>query len=198
MEIVRQRIRESIEIKRQLLRDDAISRLVAEAADRMIECYERFNGATYFCGNGGSAADAQHLAAELVGRFVLERPGLAAQALTANTSVLTAIANDYDYDRVLARQVEAFVKPHDVLVGLSTSGNSRNVLAAVAKAKEIGAFTVGFTGGAGGRLKALSDCCICIPSSDTARIQECHILLGHILCEVVEAHMAKCSGPEFR
>lgn len=190
MDVIEKRIRESIEAKARILSEAVIPAQIYLAADRIVECYRKHRGVVYFCGNGGSAADAQHLAAELVSRFYLEREGLASQALTVNTSVLTAIANDYDYERVFARQVEAFVKPGDVVVGLSTSGNSRNVLAALAKAKERGAWTLGLAGASGGRMREVCDCCIQAPSSDTPRVQECHILLGHILCEIVEARMA--------
>jgi D-sedoheptulose 7-phosphate isomerase len=190
MDIIERKIRESIETKQKLQADGKIKSQILQAAEKMVECYRDHAGATYFLGNGGSAADAQHLAAELVSRFYLERQGLASQALTVNTSVLTAIGNDYDYERIFARQVEAFVKPHDVVVGLSTSGNSKNVIAALVKAREMGAFTVGFTGATGGKMKEASDCCVCVPSTDTPRIQECHILLGHILCEIVEARLA--------
>ena len=190
MDLIEQRIRESIETKQRLLADPEIKTQLAKGAEAMLACYRTHAGTVYFCGNGGSAADAQHLAAELVSRFYLERRGLASQALTVNTSVLTAIANDYDYERIFTRQVEAFVKPGDVLVGLSTSGNSKNVLGALQAAKARGAFTLGLTGASGGQMKAQCDVCICVPSSDTPRIQECHILLGHILCEIVEARLA--------
>jgi len=191
MDLIETKIRASIETKQRLLQDSQVKQQITLAADKMVECYKQHQGCVYFCGNGGSAADAQHLAAELVSRFYLERRGLASQALTANTSVLTAIANDYDYERVFARQVEAFVKPGDVVVGLSTSGNSKNVIAALASARERGAFTLGFTGGSGGKMKDVCNACVRVPSSDTPRIQECHILLGHILCELVEARMAE-------
>jgi D-sedoheptulose 7-phosphate isomerase len=190
MEFITGKIRESIEVKQKLLEVPALSGLMVQAADRMTECYARQGGCVYFCGNGGSAADAQHLAAELVSRFYLERRALASQALTTNTSALTAIANDYQYDRVFSRQIEAFARPGDVLVGLSTSGNSPNVLAAVKSARAMGVFTVALTGASGGHLLGSAECCIRVPSTDTPRIQECHILLGHILCEMVEARMA--------
>jgi D-sedoheptulose 7-phosphate isomerase len=137
-------------------------------------------------GNGGSAADAQHLAAELVGRYQHERRALPALALTANTSTLTAIGNDYSYERVFARQLEALGSPGDVAVGISTSGKSPNVLSAMRTAKEIPVTTVGMTGMQGGDLAGLADYCICVPSEQTPRIQEGHILIGHILCEVIE------------
>ena len=139
-----------------------------------------------FCGNGGSAADSQHLAAEFVGRFQKERRGLPAIALTVDTSILTAVANDYGYDTVFARQVEALGQPGDVLVGISTSGNSANVLAAVALAKERGLFTAGFTAACGGKMAQACDVCLAVPVKVTARAQEMHILLGHILCELVD------------
>lgn len=139
-----------------------------------------------FMGNGGSAADAQHLAAEFVGRFVKERRGLPAIALTTDTSILTAVGNDYGYDRVFARQVEALVNPGDLVVGLSTSGNSPNVVKALEQAKLQGAATVGLTGSGGGIMATLCDLCIKVPSHTTARIQEAHILIGHIVCGAVD------------
>lgn len=139
-----------------------------------------------FCGNGGSAADAQHLAAELVGRFVKERESLPAIALTTDTSILTAIANDYSYDDVFSRQVAGLGQAGDVLIGISTSGNSKNVVKAIELAKQKGLKTVAFTGEGGGILGALCDAVIAVPSKNTARIQEMHILVGHIVCELVE------------
>jgi D-sedoheptulose 7-phosphate isomerase len=138
------------------------------------------------CGNGGSAADAQHFAAELVAHFETQRQALPAIALSTDTSVLTAIANDYDYDQIFSRQVEALVQPGDILVAISTSGNSRNVLAAVQEAKRRKAWTVGMTGGTGGKLKDAVDLCICVPSPRTAHIQECHIAIIHAICALVD------------
>nr|WP_243638783.1 D-sedoheptulose 7-phosphate isomerase [Lucifera butyrica] len=160
---------------------DAISRF----ADR---CRSALNGGgtVFFMGNGGSAADSQHLAAELVGRFQRERKGLPSVALTTDTSILTSVGNDYGFDRVFARQVEALVKAGDVVVGFSTSGNSANVIAAFKMAKEQGAFTVGMTGRKGGAMRELCDLCLCVPSDTTARIQEAHITIGHIVCELIE------------
>ncbi|MDY3983341.1 MAG: D-sedoheptulose 7-phosphate isomerase [Veillonellaceae bacterium] len=140
----------------------------------------------FFCGNGGSAADAQHLAAELVGRFQKERRSLAAIALTTDTSILTAVANDYSYDQVFARQVEGLGRAGDVLIGISTSGNSKNVVEAVLKARDIGMHTFAFTGEGGGKLADLCDLVFAVPSKVTARIQEMHILAGHIICELVD------------
>ena len=139
-----------------------------------------------WCGNGGSAADAQHLAAEFVGRFRRERRGLPSIALTTDTSILTAIANDYGYDDIFRRQVEAHCVEGDVVVGISTSGNSKNVCSALKAAREWGAFTVAFTGAGGGALAAIANATLCIASKDTARVQETHILCGHMLCDWVE------------
>ncbi|MCF0155484.1 MAG: D-sedoheptulose 7-phosphate isomerase [Veillonella sp.] len=139
-----------------------------------------------FCGNGGSAADSQHLAAELVGRFVKERRSLPSIALTTDTSILTAVGNDYGYDEVFARQVQGLGQAGDVLVGISTSGNSKNVVKAVEEAKAMGLKTIAFTGQGGGRLGELCDATVAVPSKVTARIQEMHILVGHIICELVE------------
>ncbi|MBK3734744.1 D-sedoheptulose 7-phosphate isomerase [Azospirillum brasilense] len=158
---------------------------IAAAATVMIDGL-RAGGKVLFCGNGGSAADSQHLAAELTGRYLRDRPPLAAVALTVDTSALTAIANDYSYDEVFARQVRGLGRAGDVLVGISTSGNSRNVVAALEAARALGMRTVGLTGAGGGRMKELCDVCLCVPSSDTPRIQEMHIAAGHMLCELVE------------
>jgi D-sedoheptulose 7-phosphate isomerase len=160
-----------------------------EAAARMTQAVLEGNK-ILFCGNGGSAADAQHLAAELVGRFRCDRRGLAAVALTANAAVLTGIANDYGFHEVYARQVEAVCSPGDVFVGISTSGNSRNVSIATVRAHEMGAFTVAITGAHGGRLGGAADVWIRIPSLDTARIQEAYMLCGHMLCDWIE--LATC------
>lgn len=140
----------------------------------------------FFMGNGGSAADSQHLAAELVGRFYKERKGLPAIALTTDTSILTAVGNDYGYEEVFSRQIEALIKPNDIVFGLSTSGNSSNIIKAIDKAKKSGAITIGLTGNDGGQLKEICDHCLIIPSNNTARIQEAHILIGHIICEIIE------------
>lgn len=144
-----------------------------------------------FMGNGGSAADAQHLAAELVGRFTRERKGLPAIALTTDTSILTAIANDYGYDQVFSRQVEALAQSGDVVVGISTSGNSPNILKAMRVASDNGCILIGFSGNKGGKLYENTDLCITVPSSVTARIQEMHILIGHVLCDIVEDYFSK-------
>jgi D-sedoheptulose 7-phosphate isomerase len=183
-DLVRDRIQRSIQVKQALLLDANFRELVAQAALQIVKAL-RAGGKLLCCGNGGSAADAQHIAAEFTGRYLKERRALSALALNANTSSLTAIGNDYGFDLVFARQLEALGKEGDVLLGISTSGNSRNVLRAmeVAKAKSI--YTIALTG-SGGKMKDLADCAICIPSQETPRIQECHILTGHIICEIAE------------
>lgn len=158
---------------------------VARAAEVLNACFKA-DGKVLFCGNGGSAADAQHLAAEFSGRFYYDRAPLFAEALHVNTSYLTAVANDYSYDETYARLTKAMGRTGDVLIGLSTSGNSGNVVRAFEVARELGMTTIGFTGQTGGKMAALSHVLINIPSTDTPRIQECHMLLGHTLCEMVE------------
>jgi len=155
-----------------------LSKLVQESLTR--------GGKILLMGNGGSAADSQHIAAELVGRFQKERRGLAAIALTTDTSILTSVGNDYGYDHVFSRQVEALCRPEDLLIGISTSGNSANVLRAIEAGREIGATTVALTGEGGGKLGALCDLTLAVPSQVTARVQEAHILIGHILCELID------------
>jgi D-sedoheptulose 7-phosphate isomerase len=152
----------------------------------MIAASMTAGGALLVCGNGGSAADAQHIAAELTGRFFRDRKPLRALALHGNTSSLTAIGNDYGYDEVFAREVGAHGRPGDVLLAISTSGNSRNVLRAIETAREKGMSVVGLSGGSGGKMRELCDVCLCAPSSSTPRIQECHILMGHTICELLE------------
>ena len=184
-DLVRDRIQRNIDVKQKLLNDVVFHELVVEASLRIVRSLLA-GGKVCFFGNGGSAADAQHLAAEFTGRYLKERRALPALALHANSSSLTAIGNDYGFDFVFARQLEALGKPGDVAVGISTSGNSRNVLRAfeVAKAKSI--YTVALTGGSGGAMKDLADCTLCIPSQEIPRIQECHLLTGHIICEIAE------------
>jgi len=157
-----------------------------EAAAQSIFAALSKGGKVFFMGNGGSAADSQHLAAELVGRFHVERRAIPAMALSTDTSILTALSNDYDYSIVFSRQLEAFCRPHDVVIGISTSGNSKNVLHGIKTAKTLGAYTIGLTGEAGGKLAELVDLCFCVPSNNTPRIQEAHIFIGHTICELVE------------
>lgn len=184
-ELVRNRIQGSIEVKQKLLADHEYHGLVTRVAMEMVKSL-RGGGTLFFFGNGGSAADAQHLAAEFTGRYLKERCPLPALALSMNSSSVTAIGNDYGFDMVFARPLEALGKSADVAVGITTSGNSPNVVRAleVARAKSI--FTVALTGATGGVVKNLVDCAICIPSVETPRIQECHILTGHLICEIVE------------
>jgi len=179
------RVLASISVKQALLQDDEFLSTVAEVGLLMAEAMVDGNR-IMFCGNGGSAADAQHLAAELAGRFLKHRPGLAGIALTTNTSTITAIANDYSYDEIFSRQLEGLAHAGDVLVGISTSGNSTNVLRAIEVAQRMGVSTVALTGKHGGKLLAAAQHCIRIPSDETPRIQEAHILTGHILAEIVE------------
>lgn len=180
--LIRQRIKEHIAVANLLLEETAvIEKALAITAETV-----QTGRTVFFCGNGGSAADAQHLAAEFVGRFVRERDGLPAVALTTDTSILTAVGNDYGFDTVFARQVKALARPGDLVIGLSTSGNSANVLAAFAAAKEAGAKTIAFTGRSGGKMKDTADCAIAVPADVTARIQEMHIMIGHILCEWID------------
>lgn len=181
-DVVTQRIEASIAVKQRLLQHAA---LCAEVAERIIGAFRDGHKVLLF-GNGGSAADAQHIAAEFVGRYYLDRPALPAQALTVNTSSLTAIGNDYDFVQVFSRQVEAFGQPGDVAIGISTSGNSRNVIEALRAAKHRDMVTIALTGESGGQMKAEAEYCICVPSTDTPRIQEGHILVGHIVSELVE------------
>lgn len=176
------------------LADDASIAATIDAIARACVTTLRAGGKVMFAGNGGSAADAQHLAGEFVSRFNFDRPGLAGIALTTDTSVLTAIGNDYGYEHVFRRQVQALARRGDVLVGLSTSGNSPNVVAALAEARGLGVVTVGFTGNRNGRMDALCDHLIRVPSALTPRIQEGHIAVGHTLCGVVEAMMFERPG----
>lgn len=182
---IKSKIEESIKLKTSLLSNTEILNSVNNVIEEIVTCYKN-GGKVLWCGNGGSAADAQHLAAELSGRFYYDRPPLFSEALHVNTSYTTAVANDYSYDIIYSRLVEAMGQKGDVLIGLSTSGNSGNVIKALEKAKEMGIVTVAFTGETGGKMNGLSKYLINIPSKDTPRIQECHMLLGHTICEVVE------------
>jgi D-sedoheptulose 7-phosphate isomerase len=183
--LLRDRIGRSIELKEALLKDEHFQGLVIQVAMQIVKSLER-GGKVFFFGNGGSAADAQHLAAEFTGRFLKERRALPALALSVNSSSLTAIGNDYGFDIVFARQLEALGREGDVAVGISTSGNSPNVMRAMEAANSKSIFSVALTGKSGGTLKNIADCTICIPSEETPRIQECHILTGHLICELVE------------
>lgn len=185
MEKIKELIQSSIDVKQQVLQNEELLSTVENLVVVITESLKR-NGRIYFCGNGGSAADAQHLAAEFSGRFYADRKALPAEALHCNTSYLTAVANDYGFDLIYARLVDGIGVKGDVLIGLSTSGNSANILKAFEVAKEKGMITVGFTGLSGGAMKSLSDYLVNIPSTDTPRIQESHIMIGHIICQLVE------------
>ncbi|MCS6928011.1 MAG: D-sedoheptulose 7-phosphate isomerase [Saprospiraceae bacterium] len=182
---IQQAIQTSLAVKEALLRDAALLQKILQAAQILLQTYQE-GGKVLLCGNGGSAADAQHIAAELSGRFYSDRPPLYAEALHVNTSYLTAVANDYGYEEVFSRMVEAAGRPGDVLVAISTSGNSPSVVRAAQKAAVLGLRVIGLTGAQGGKLAAESSLCLKVPSSDTPRIQECHILIGHIWCELLE------------
>lgn len=185
LDFIRSKIQDSVNLKTELMKDGALLQKVEGLVADIIECY-RNGGKVLWCGNGGSAADAQHLSAELSGRFYYDRPPLFSEALHVNTSYTTAVANDYSYDVIYSRLVKAMGKKGDVLIGLSTSGNSKNVLEALKEANAAGMITAAFTGKTGGQMKDACRYLINIPSTDTPRIQECHMNLGHTICELVE------------
>ncbi len=186
MNDIEKELKESIDVKQSLLAGSIST--IEEMARMMVSCL-RSGNTVYLIGNGGSAADAQHIAGEMVGRFKRDRKALPVLALTTDTSVITAIANDYGYDLCFERQVEAFVKDGDMVIGISTSGNSEGILRAIRLAREKGAVTMGLTGQDGGGLKGLVDVCLQVPSQNTPRIQECHATVGHILCSIVEKEL---------
>lgn len=190
-ELIKKRLLESIEVKSQLINSDLL-KIIEQIVIAIVTTFQN-GGKIILFGNGGSAADAQHIAGELVGRFMKERKGLPAIALTTNSSIVTAVANDYGYEKVFVRQIEALGSPGDLAIGISTSGNAENVNQAISYAKKSGMKTVGFTGGTGGNLAKLTDICLTIPSKSTPRIQEVHITIGHILCELVEEELGKNS-----
>jgi D-sedoheptulose 7-phosphate isomerase len=188
MEQIKNIITASIDVKKQILETEALIEVIGEVVDVIASAFQKGNH-VYFCGNGGSAADAQHLAAEFSGRFYTDRKALPAEALHCNTSYLTAVANDYGYDVVYSRMIEGIGKAGDILIGLSTSGNSANIVKAFETAREKKIITVGLTGITGGTMKAFSDHLINIPSADTPRIQESHIMVGHIICQLTEQRL---------
>lgn len=183
--LIARRLGESIEVKRALLEQTPI---IERISRKIIDAYQNSKKVVLF-GNGGSAADAQHIAAELAGRFYLDRPSLPAIALTANTSSLTAIGNDYSFSEIFSKQVEGLGCKGDIAIGISTSGNSDNVIKALRLAKQKGLLTIGFTGRSRGKMKEVVDLCLHVPSDDTPRIQEAHITVGHIICEIVEKEL---------
>jgi D-sedoheptulose 7-phosphate isomerase len=188
MEKIKHIIQASVDVKQKLLQDETLVNTIARIVEVITTAFK--NGhSVYFCGNGGSAADAQHLAAEFSGRFYLNRKALPADALHCNTSYLTAVANDFGFDEIYARLIEGIGRSGDILVGLSTSGNSKNIIKAFETARAKGMITIGFTGITGGQMKPFSDYLLNIPSGDTPRIQETHILAGHIVCQLVEENL---------
>ena len=188
MNKIKEIITASISVKEKILHDPLMILKLQQVADEIVKCYAH-DGKVLFCGNGGSAADAQHLAAELSGRFYFDRDPLDAEALHVNSSYITAVANDYSYDQIYSRLIKARGRKGDILVGLSTSGNSGNVIKAFELANQTGMITVGMTGEAGGKMKDACKYLLNVPSKDTPRIQESHIMLGHIICELVEEKM---------
>jgi D-sedoheptulose 7-phosphate isomerase len=190
--ILRKNLESSIEVHKRLVETCLPS--MAVAAEALIAAYRGGHKALFF-GNGGSASDAQHLAAEFLGRYLRERRPMPAVALDTNTSAVTAIANDYGYEHVFSRQLQALALAGDVAVGISTSGNSRSVLEALSMARNLGLYTIGLSGATGGRMRELVDVLIAAPSNDTPRIQECHILVGHALCDAVELAISAAPAP---
>lgn len=191
LDSIRNAVRESIAVKERMAEMHAGT--IHAIAERLFQVLQ-VGGTIYLCGNGGSAADAQHVAAEFVGRFLRERRALPAVALTTNTSILTAIGNDYDFAQVFSRQVAAQVTPRDAVVGISTSGGSGNVIRALEEAKKIGAARIGFTGEPGEPLGSACDLCLKVPSQQTPRIQEAHILAWHIICDQIEQRIVESDG----
>jgi len=181
-------IKSAVENYTSVLQDDILQEKIRQIVIKSIAAFKD-DKKMLLCGNGGSASDAQHIAAELSGRFYTDRPPLYAEALHVNSSYMTAVANDYGYEATYARMVEATGRKGDILLGISTSGNSPNVVKAMQKAKELGILTIGFTGKEGGEMKDICDIMICVPSVDTPRIQEAHILIGHIICQLIEEEM---------
>lgn len=188
MDIIKQSIQDSIAVKQALLTDEALLGVINQCVDVLVQCFQS-GGKALFCGNGGSAADAQHLAAELSGRFYINRPPLYAEALHVNSSYVTAVANDFGYEDIYARMTEAAGRKGDVLIAISTSGNSHNIIKAAEKARSLGMTVIGMTGAGGGKLAAQCHYLLDVPSNTTPRIQECHILMGHIICQLVEARI---------
>ncbi len=185
---IKQAIQQSIELKQEILKNNSLLDIIKQVTNECIKALQN-DCKILFCGNGGSAADAQHLAAELSGRFYYDREPLFAEALHVNTSYLTAVANDYSYDEIFSRIVKAKGRKGDVLIGISTSGNSENIIRAFETANKIGVTTIGMTGVSGGKMKDYCCYLINVPSTDTPRIQEAHILIGHIICELIEKNI---------
>ncbi len=194
-QLIKQQINNSITTKQLLLNDQYLLQQIEHGAHLILTAYKN-NNKTLLAGNGGSAADAQHIAAEFVSRFYFHRPGLPSLALSTDTSIVTAIGNDYGFENLFARQIEAHGNKGDVFIGISTSGNSANILCALQACKAAGVKTIGFTGMGGGKMAEMCDLCIKVPSTDTPRIQETHILIGHILCYLVEKELFGHLNPQ--
>lgn len=194
-ETIIDRINKSIEVKKNILRDNNLVEKIALISQAIIKAYKS-NKKVILFGNGGSAADAQHLVGELVNKFYFDRKSLPAIALTVNTSILTAIGNDYSFDQIFSKQLEGIGDEGDIAIGISTSGNSKNVIEGLKFAKDKKLYTIGFSGKYGGKINNIVDVCINVPSNDTARIQEVHIMIGHIICEIVEKELFKKSEKE--
>jgi D-sedoheptulose 7-phosphate isomerase len=194
LKVIKSQIQASIDAKQLILEDEALLELIIKSAETIIKSYKS-GKKTMFAGNGGSAADAQHLAGELVARFYFDRPGIPSIALTTDSSILTAIGNDYGYEKLFSRQVQAMGNEGDIFIGLSTSGNSPNILSALDVCKEKGIVAIGLTGMTGGKMADRCDICIKVPSNDTPRIQESHILIGHILCCAIEQELFSDISP---
>jgi D-sedoheptulose 7-phosphate isomerase len=189
-ETIKSILLESMKVKENILENKELLSIISKVAQEIINAF-KMDKKVLLCGNGGSAADAQHIVAELSGKFCIDREPLFAEALHVNTSYLTAVANDYSYDEVFSRLVKAKGRPGDILIGISTSGNSKNVIKAIESANEIGMITVGMTGKGGGKMKGICKYLIAVPSQDMPRIQEAHITIGHIICEIVERELFK-------
>ena len=185
MQYIGKQLEDAYNLKKSISESMEIQQQIEMISNKIINAYNNGNK-TLIAGNGGSAADAQHIAGEFVSRFYFDRPGLASIALTTDSSILTAIGNDYGYEKLFSRQIQANGKNGDVFIGISTSGNSKNVIEGINTAKELGIITVGLTGQKGGQMIEICDYCICMPSNETPRVQEGHILVGHIICAVVE------------
>ena len=188
MEKIKRLLQEAISVKQEILKDARLLQTIQDCAAAIVIAFRNGNK-VLFCGNGGSAADAQHLASEFCGRFYIDRDALPAEALHCNTSYLTAVANDYGFEHIYSRMIRGIGNKGDILIGLSTSGNSENIVRAFATAREKHLVTIALTGAGGGKIKELADHLLNIPATDTPRIQECHILLGHIICQLVEEKM---------
>lgn len=195
IDIIKQRLNDSISVKQVLLDDSSFMDVVSRLADKIVECISN-GGKLVLCGNGGSASDALHFAGEIVGRFVKERKAWPAVVLNADVATMTAIANDYCYDDVFARQAEGHVKAGDIFIGISTSGNSENVYRAALKSKELGGCTACLAGKDGGKIAKVVDFPIVVPATVTARVQECHICIIHILCEIAESKLSEIEAHE--